>query len=154
MMLREKGNHYAIGSNSLAKCFETVYVCRFCLSPCSKKNSKCTKREPTGSSEDFSYGISKQSFSSNNFAKRSCVFFVVSTVCFPWCRAMAEGLRALCAQCQKPLCGPILASGCNHVCLGIGGTGGTDLATSCGLALIQGSNLQLLLLSTWRGRYN
>jgi len=28
---------------------------------------------------------------------------------------MAEGLRALCAQCQKPLCGPILASGCNHV---------------------------------------
>ena len=45
---------------------------------------------------------------------------------------MAEGLRALCAQCQKPLCGPILASGCNHVCLGIGGTGGTDLATRCG----------------------
>ena len=50
MMLREKGNHYAIGSNSLAKCFETVHVCGFCLSPCSK-NSKCAKREPTGSKQ-------------------------------------------------------------------------------------------------------
>eukprot|EP00438_Fugacium_kawagutii_P005093 Skav221523 [mRNA] locus=scaffold1248:198406:199248:- [translate_table: standard] len=28
---------------------------------------------------------------------------------------MAEGLRALCVQCQKPLCGAVLASGCNHV---------------------------------------
>lgn len=28
---------------------------------------------------------------------------------------MTEGLRALCAQCRKPLCGAVLASGCNHV---------------------------------------
>lgn len=95
-------------------------------------------------SEDFHMASQSRFFHQTTLPKGPV--FVASTVCFPWCRAMAEGLRALCAQCQKPLCGPILASGCNHVCLGIGGTGGPILP-------LQGSNLQLLLLSNLEGRY-
>ena len=92
----KKGSHYAIGSNSLATCFETVYVCRFCWSPCSKKTPSAQKENPQAAVRIFIWHLPKQFFSIKQlsqkvlfFSFRPCVFHGAE----PWLKGFVRCVR-------------------------------------------------------------